>query len=86
MYKKINTLIGRALLLGLCASFFISATAHAAAMSDNFRPVIYIPPASSSIQTVTPTPIPTQTPAPQVVAEAPPPVSNEYILQKAARN
>ena len=80
MYKKINTLIAGALLLGL----FSSASANAAFNgSDNFRPVIYVPPATPRIPSVTPAPAPA--PAPQV-AEAPPPVNNEYVLQRAARN
>ncbi len=81
MYKNINTLIARALLLGLFSSVVVITTSHAASMSDNFKPSIYVPPTTPRI----PTPAPAPAPAPQV-AEAPPPANNEFVLQKAARN
>jgi len=83
MHKKINTLIARALLLGLFSSFLAVSHAQAVVLgngSDNFH---YTPPP------VTPKPpqvTPPSAPAPQVASAPPPPANSEYVLQRAARN
>ena len=84
MYKNINTLIARALLLGVISSFFVLSPVHevvaASNGSDNFT---YFPPVNPNPPTP-PQMTPPRAPPPQV-AEAPP-VNNEYVLQRAARN
>ena len=84
MQKKICTLIASALLLGLISSFFTLSHAQAVVIangSDNFH---YFPPPPPNPPKAPPV-APPSAPAPQV-AEAPPPVNNEYVLQRAARN
>ena len=84
MYKKINNLIARALLIGLFSSFFAFPHAQAVSPGNGSNNFPFIP----SVTPTPPTPpqvIPPSAPAPQV-AEAPPPVNNEYVLQRAARN
>jgi len=84
MQIKINTLIARSFLFGLVLLFFPFSMVQAATLNNGSNSFPFVP-------SVTPTPPrspqlpPPSAPAPQV-AEAPPPVNNEYVLQRAARN
>ncbi len=86
MHKKINTLITRVLILGSFSSFL--ALSNSQAVSTFSDSVIHAVPAAPTSYSPPPpqvTPPSAPAPAPQV-AEAPPPVNNEYVLQRAARN
>ena len=85
MHNKMNTLIARALLIGLFSSFFAFSQERevvaAPNASDNFPFSPQIPSNPPSIPQIAPPSAP-----PPTVAEAPPPANNEFVLQKAARN
>ena len=88
MHKKINTLITRVLILGSFSSFLALSNAQAISISTASDSVIHAVPAAPTSYSPPPpqvTPPSAPAPAPQV-AEAPPPVNNEYVLQRAARN
>ena len=87
MHKKINTLITRVLILGSFSSFLVLSNVHAAISNASDSVIHAVPAAPTSYSPPPPqvTPPSAPAPAPQV-AEAPPPVNNEYVLQRAARN
>ena len=86
MQKKINTLIARALLLGVFSSFLALSNVHAD-ISNASNNVVQTAQAITSFSAPSAPQVapPSPAPAPQV-AEAPPPANNEFVLQKAARN
>ena len=89
MHKNINTLIASALLLGLFSSLFAFPNAEAALVtpSNSSDAIVNTISVSTTSYSNSAPQVAPPAPAPQVAeASQPPPVNNEYVLQRAARN